>query len=500
MKIVLTETQILNLLEKINSNEVTCDKCGWSWKLSEGGDDPYICHECGHNNSEEEYRGKRVMVYYNLHKHTFSVTYKSKVILHADYVNLKNVEFRVRKGGKEKVRDEKRKNVHAFVIGDLVDYCEHPCKDLPEESSNKIITYDPYKYDTFVYKSDESPVSFAKEVEMINRKNKIFAINEITSSLIRESEEVPTKYTYTTIKPFDKFKTKRYYFNKIVPVIDDSPIPNKIKIVGNDGDFIFDDKDLKLNLGGDAAYIDTNVFNLEYPNFKLKDHEKLSATIGITSSNVRTALEKAFPDNWNVQDDVYTPGLRGIYTIGEKINDSSEDWSIMNYFDTKDEIHSLIYLKYFDDLKDGKDVSDIVEWMSNLFKDDDGFTQMLVERQWSSIKNGLDLERNSVNNFLDKVGANNAIYYPHGSKMDRWNGVDVTIDGVNYQIKPLKSYNEKDGLFYVNTYGMRDYKTKKSVDKIAFSSSSKVLVFDNTNYDVLNKNNVAFNEEPLIIE
>ena len=36
----------------------------------------------------------------------------------------------------------------------------------------------------------------------------IFAINEITSSLIRESEEVPTKYTYTTIKPFDKFKTK----------------------------------------------------------------------------------------------------------------------------------------------------------------------------------------------------------------------------------------------------------------------------------------------------
>ena len=84
--------------------------------------------------------------------------------------------------------------------------------------------------------------------------------------------------------------------------------------------------------------------------------------------------------------------------------------------------------------------------------------------------------------------------------MDRWNGVDVTIDGVNYQIKPLKSYNEKDGLFYVNTYGMRDYKTKKSVDKIAFSSSSKVLVFDNTNYDVLNKNNVAFNEEPLIIE
>jgi len=27
--------------------------------------------------------GKKVMVYYNLHKHTFSVTYKGVVILHA---------------------------------------------------------------------------------------------------------------------------------------------------------------------------------------------------------------------------------------------------------------------------------------------------------------------------------------------------------------------------------------------------------------------------------
>ena len=48
--------------------------------------------------------GKKVMVYYNLHKQTFSVTYDSKVIMHADYVKLGDVEFRVRKGGKEKVK------------------------------------------------------------------------------------------------------------------------------------------------------------------------------------------------------------------------------------------------------------------------------------------------------------------------------------------------------------------------------------------------------------
>jgi hypothetical protein len=30
--------------------KIVCDDCDWSWKLSEGGDDPYMCHKCGHNN------------------------------------------------------------------------------------------------------------------------------------------------------------------------------------------------------------------------------------------------------------------------------------------------------------------------------------------------------------------------------------------------------------------------------------------------------------------
>ena len=122
--------------------------------------------------------GKKVMVYYNLHKHTFSVTYNSKVIMHADYVKLGDVEFRVRKGGKEKVRSEKSKNVHAFVIGTLLEYCEYPCDYIPNPPSDKIITYNPYKYDSFVYKNSEEPVYRAKEVDMINSQNKLFVVKE----------------------------------------------------------------------------------------------------------------------------------------------------------------------------------------------------------------------------------------------------------------------------------------------------------------------------------
>jgi hypothetical protein len=132
--------------------------------------------------AEDSHIGKRVMVYYNLHKHTFSIQFKGLVIAHADYVKLKNVEFRVRQGGKEKVRAEMSKNVHAFVIGDLIDFKPYQSTDIPSPSSSKSITYDPYKYDTFVYKDSEEPVTNAREVEMINKPGgKIFQINEIVS-------------------------------------------------------------------------------------------------------------------------------------------------------------------------------------------------------------------------------------------------------------------------------------------------------------------------------
>jgi len=126
------------------------------------------------DDEEDNFIGKRVMVYYNLHKHTFSVRYNNKIILHSDYVKLENVEFRVRLGGKDRVRSEKQKNVHAFVIGTLMDYCEFPCENLPEEPNNNIVTYNPYKYNSYVMKDTEEPIFHANEVEMINLKNKIF--------------------------------------------------------------------------------------------------------------------------------------------------------------------------------------------------------------------------------------------------------------------------------------------------------------------------------------
>jgi hypothetical protein len=44
--------KLINILKEIITvTEVICDGCGWSWKIADGGDHPYICHKCHTDNS-----------------------------------------------------------------------------------------------------------------------------------------------------------------------------------------------------------------------------------------------------------------------------------------------------------------------------------------------------------------------------------------------------------------------------------------------------------------
>ena len=52
MKLIITDEQ-LKLIERVIDNEVFCDRCNWNWSLDDGGNDPYICHKCGHNNEKK---------------------------------------------------------------------------------------------------------------------------------------------------------------------------------------------------------------------------------------------------------------------------------------------------------------------------------------------------------------------------------------------------------------------------------------------------------------
>lgn len=99
----------------------------------------------------------KVFVYFNLHRKCFSIKAlegdnKGRVIAHADKVYLSDATFKVSQAGRERVIREKRKNVHAGVVGhwekDFQSFNDVSVDLLRE--IGKPITYNPYKYETFV--------------------------------------------------------------------------------------------------------------------------------------------------------------------------------------------------------------------------------------------------------------------------------------------------------------------------------------------------------------
>lgn len=120
-------------------------------------------------------QGDLVRVYYNLHKKTFSIQKKINstwlVVGYKDQFMLADCKFKVSENGRQRVIATKRKSVHAFIYGKIVesgmglDGCEH--KNLP-----LIISYNPYKNDSFVCKNwTEKPIKIkSAQYVKFNRK------------------------------------------------------------------------------------------------------------------------------------------------------------------------------------------------------------------------------------------------------------------------------------------------------------------------------------------
>jgi hypothetical protein len=137
----------------------------------------------------------RVKVYYNLQKDCLSVIDAETGLLycHAHRVELHNAKFRVQLAGRNRVVKEKRKNVHAYIVGNCHDIgevskerhrlvrgkvekyeicqCEGTmwCDECIPESAEQFrhATYNPYKHDTFV--DDVSGESLFKSERVVIR-------------------------------------------------------------------------------------------------------------------------------------------------------------------------------------------------------------------------------------------------------------------------------------------------------------------------------------------
>jgi hypothetical protein len=141
----------------------------------------------------------KVFVYRNLHQNCWSVKSKDtqRVIAHADEVQLSGVEFKVSQAGRERVLREKSKNVHAGLVGTLVDFdpiggkmpsypgavFSSDASAAPGPSDPVSITYNPYKYSHFVVRASEKAVATA-DTAILRADRQVLATNPVLLSEI----------------------------------------------------------------------------------------------------------------------------------------------------------------------------------------------------------------------------------------------------------------------------------------------------------------------------
>ncbi len=104
----------------------------------------------------------RYQVYRNLHTKNWSIrdAKTKRVVGHADHIEMQNVEAVVSEAGRQRVLRERKKNVHAFLVGEVVDtfgYKSYKRRKLKRSertgTSSSIrmkVRYNPYKHSTFV--------------------------------------------------------------------------------------------------------------------------------------------------------------------------------------------------------------------------------------------------------------------------------------------------------------------------------------------------------------
>jgi hypothetical protein len=342
-------------------------------------------------------------------------------------------------------------------------------------------------------------------------------VNEVNRSF-DYSEDKPV-YNYKSIAVLlDQKDPKifRAYFNGNDYQKTDYELPffsQNVIFKGPNGDFIFNKNHIRIS-STNSPFVSSVNMTFTDENYKrlyeLIDKTQLNKKNKINEIQpwqIRKSLELAFSAKTENSDGIWIPGdgenftsgVRGVYTIGKKLG-TKETWSILNYFDTKREIQKKIVETYN---KDSKTNLSVINWLIEKLKNKDSFIDYLVDEiQWPSINSGLESEK-----LAEKfIGTNNAEFYPPGSVMDRWKGVDMTYEGINYQIKPLKSYSILKNIdkttkleymvYEVNTYGMGDYKDKELVHKILFVNESKMLEFDNVGYSSTFSNVVTFDSPP----
>jgi hypothetical protein len=107
-----------------------------------------------------------VRVFRNWKRGCWSIMQDGALRASARQVRLAGVEFVVRESGRQRMLRERRKNVHAYAVGRLVDWV-HP-DDARELAAldGRAVFYDAYRFACFVDRDSHAPVLGAGAVRL----------------------------------------------------------------------------------------------------------------------------------------------------------------------------------------------------------------------------------------------------------------------------------------------------------------------------------------------
>jgi hypothetical protein len=110
-----------------------------------------------------------VRVFKSLKHGCYSIVQDGRLRASAREVRLREVEFRVREAGRQRMLRDGRRNLHAFAVGRLLDFVHPDETRTLGEMSGRPIHYDPYRFAHFIDLETLEPVKGADLVQLDER-------------------------------------------------------------------------------------------------------------------------------------------------------------------------------------------------------------------------------------------------------------------------------------------------------------------------------------------
>ena len=103
-----------------------------------------------------------VRVFKNWKLGCYNIMQSGKLLASARQVRLSGVEFLVRESGRKRMLERRRRNVHAYAVGRLVDFV-HPddARNL-DQIAGRGVFYNPYRFSSFVDNETREPIIVAE--------------------------------------------------------------------------------------------------------------------------------------------------------------------------------------------------------------------------------------------------------------------------------------------------------------------------------------------------